>query len=318
MRSLFFAASMSCLAFSAVADPLPSWANTQTKSAIIEFVEQVTDPTSEKYVTPTDRIATFDNDGTLWSEQPVYFQLFYALDRLKEKAAQDPSILTSDILKAGAAGDIQTIAKSGVEGLLEILAVSHSGMSVETFEADVIAWLADARHPVTDKPFDEMVYQPMLELLRYLRDEGFQTWIVSGGGIHFLRAFAQEAYNIPPENVIGSTTPTEYVDGKVMKLPGIEFVDDKEGKPVGIDSRIGKRPIFVAGNSDGDFAMLEYATGGDGPSFGLLVHHTDSEREFAYDREGHIGVLNRGLDEGPDRGWIIVDMANDWERIWPE
>ncbi|MEP0960422.1 MAG: HAD family hydrolase [Roseobacter sp.] len=318
MRSLFFAASMSCLAFSAVADPLPSWANTQTKSAIIEFVEQVTDPTSEKYVTPTDRIATFDNDGTLWSEQPVYFQLFYALDRLKEKAAQDPSILTSDILKAGAAGDIQTIAKSGVEGLLEILAVSHSGMSVETFEADVIAWLADARHPVTDKPFDEMVYQPMLELLRYLRDEGFQTWIVSGGGIHFLRAFAQEAYNIPPENVIGSTTPTEYVDGKVMKLPGIEFVDDKEGKPVGIDSRIGKRPIFVGGNSDGDFAMLEYATGGDGPSFGLLVHHTDSEREFAYDREGHIGVLNRGLDEGPDRGWIIVDMANDWERIWPE
>ncbi|MEO9649276.1 MAG: HAD family hydrolase [Roseobacter sp.] len=318
MRSLFFAASMSCLAFSAVADPLPSWANTQTKSAIIEFVEQVTDPTSEKYVTPTDRIATFDNDGTLWSEQPVYFQLFYALDRLKEKAAQDPSILTSDVLKAGAAGDIQTIAKSGVEGLLEILAVSHSGMSVETFEADVIAWLADARHPVTDKPFDEMVYQPMLELLRYLRDEGFQTWIVSGGGIHFLRAFAQEAYNIPPENVIGSTTPTEYVDGKVMKLPGIEFVDDKEGKPVGIDSRIGKKPIFVGGNSDGDFAMLEYATGGDGPSFGLLVHHTDSEREFAYDREGHIGVLNRGLDEGPDRGWIIVDMANDWERIWPE
>ncbi|MEP5953598.1 MAG: HAD family hydrolase [Lentilitoribacter sp.] len=318
MRSFFFAASMSCLAFSAVADPLPSWANTQTKSAIIEFVEQVTDPTSEKYVTPTDRIATFDNDGTLWSEQPVYFQLFYALDRLKAKAAQDPSILTSDVLKAGAAGDIQTIAKSGVEGLLEILAVSHSGMSVETFEADVIAWLADARHPVTDKPFDEMVYQPMLELLRYLRDEGFQTWIVSGGGIPFLRAFAQEAYNIPPENVIGSTTPTEYVDGKVMKLPGIEFVDDKEGKPVGIDSRIGKKPIFVGGNSDGDFAMLEYATGGDGPSFGLLVHHTDSEREFAYDREGHIGVLNRGLDEGPDRGWIIVDMANDWERIWPE
>ncbi len=301
-----------------LADPLPSWEDTGAKEAIIAFVEEVTDPASEQYVTPNDRIATFDNDGTLWAEQPVYFQLIYALDRLRERAEADPSILSTDTLKAAAAGDIAAIAEDGTEALLEIVAVSHAGMSVSDFQADVRYWLDTARHPVTGMRYDDMLYQPMLELLRYLRDEGFQTWIVSGGGIHFIRAFAAEAYNIPPEQVIGSTGPTEYVDGTVMKLPGIDFVDDKEGKPVGIDSRIGKRPIFVGGNSDGDFQMLEYATGGDGPSLGIIVHHTDDEREFAYDRQGHIGVLNRGLDEGPDRGWIIVDMAKDWRRIWAE
>lgn len=301
-----------------LADPLPSWEDTGAKEAIIAFVEEVTDPASEQYVTPNDRIATFDNDGTLWAEQPVYFQLIYALDRLRERAEADPSILSTDTLKAAAAGDIAAIAEDGTEALLEIVAVSHAGMSVSDFQADVRDWLDTARHPVTGMRYDDMLYQPMLELLRYLRDEGFQTWIVSGGGIHFIRAFAAEAYNIPPEQVIGSTGPTEYVDGTVMKLPGIDFVDDKEGKPVGIDSRIGKRPIFVGGNSDGDFQMLEYATGGDGPSLGIIVHHTDDEREFAYDRQGHIGVLNRGLDEGPDRGWIIVDMAKDWRRIWAE
>ncbi|MEX0281340.1 MAG: HAD family hydrolase [Arenibacterium sp.] len=301
-----------------LADPLPSWENTETKTAIIAFVEEVSDPTSESYVTPADRIATFDNDGTLWAEQPLYFQVIYALDRLKEKAAADPSILTSDALRAAAEGDMKAVASAGKQGLLEILAVTHSGMSVEDFQNDVRLWLASARHPTTGKPYDEMVYQPMLELLSYLRDNEFQTWIVSGGGIHFIRAFAKEAYNIPPEQVIGSTTPTEYVDGAVIKSPGIDFVDDRAGKPIGIDSRIGKRPIFVGGNSDGDFEMLEYAFAGDGPRFGLLVHHTDSEREFAYDREGHIGVLNRGLDEGPERGWVIIDMAADWRRIWPE
>ncbi|MGA9408901.1 MAG: HAD family hydrolase [Roseobacter sp.] len=302
----------------ASADPLPSWAETDTKAAIIEFVESVTDPASPDYVTPADRIATFDNDGTLWGEQPLYFQVIYALDRLKEKAGADPSILTSDTLKAAAAGDVGAVAAGGVEAVLEVLAVSHSGMSVDDFKNDVRDWLQTARHPTTGMPYDEMVYQPMLELLSYLRDEGFQTWIVSGGGVHFIRAFAEEAYNIPPEQVLGSAGPTEYVDGQVMKLPGIDFVDDKEGKPVGIDSRIGKRPIFAGGNSDGDFAMLEYATAGDGPRFGLLVHHTDATREFAYDREGHIGVLNRGLDEGPALGWVIVDMAEDWEQVWPE
>lgn len=302
----------------AAADPLPSWAETDTKAAIIEFVEKVTDPASPDYVTPADRIATFDNDGNLWAEQPMYFQLIYALDRLKEAAAADPSILTSDTLKAAAADDIETVAAGGVEGLLEVLAVSHAGMSVEAFQDDVRDWLATTQHPTTGMRYDAMIYQPMLELLSYLRDEGFQTWIVSGGGVHFVRAFAEDAYNIPPEQVLGSAGPTEYADGQVMKLPGIDFVDDKEGKPVGIDSRIGKRPIFASGNSDGDFAMLEYTTAGDGARFGLLLHHTDAAREFAYDREGHIGVLNRGLDEGPGRGWVIVDMANDWEQVWPE
>ncbi|AEI95974.1 HAD family hydrolase [Roseobacter litoralis] len=318
MRGLLFSAAI-CLATSpALSDPLPSWGSTENKSTIISFVESVTDPTSPDYVTPADRIAVFDNDGTLWGEQPVYFQLIYALDRLKTKAEADPSILTSDILRAAAEGDLETVAAGGVEGLLEILAVSHSGMSVDAFQDDVRAWLDEARHPTTDMRYDAMIYQPMLELLSYLRDEGFQTWIVSGGGVHFIRAFAESAYNIPPEQVIGSAGPTEYVDGQVMKLPGIDFVDDKEGKPVGIDSRIGKRPIIAGGNSDGDFAMLEYTTAGDGPRLGILVHHTDAEREFAYDREGHIGVLNRGLDEGPDRGWVIVDMARDWEQVWPE
>ncbi|MEM6942007.1 MAG: HAD family hydrolase [Pseudomonadota bacterium] len=300
------------------ADPLPSWADTETKEEIIEFVEEVTDPASDDYVTPADRIAVFDNDGTLWAEQPYYFQLIYALDRLKEMAEDDPDILSSDVLKAAAEGDIDAIADSGVEGLLEIVAVSHAGRSVQVFQDDVRDWLDEAEHPTTGMAYDAMLYQPMLELLRYLRDEGFETWIVSGGGVHFIRVFSEEAYNIPPQQVIGSTAPTEYVDGEVMKLPGIEFVDDKAGKPLGIDSRIGKRPIFAGGNSDGDFEMLEYVTEGEGPRFGLLVHHTDADREFAYDREGHIGVLNRGLDEGPERGWVIVDMADDWLKVWPE
>ncbi|MEO1557612.1 MAG: HAD family hydrolase [Pseudomonadota bacterium] len=318
MRALIVAATLSLLSCASWADPLPSWADTETKTAIISFVERVTDPDSPDYVPPAHRIATFDNDGTLWAEKPVYFQLIYALDRLKEKSDADPSILTSDTLKAAAEGDLETLAAGGIDALLEVLAVTHSGMSVEAFQDDVRSWLETARHPTTGMRYDEMVYQPMLELLSYLRDQQFQTWIASGGGVHFIRAFAEAAYNIPPEQVIGSTGPTEYADGVVTKLPGIDFIDDKEGKPVGIDSRIGKRPIFASGNSDGDFAMLEYTTAGDGPRFGLLLHHTDAEREFAYDREGHIGVLNRGLDEGPDRGWVIVDMANDWKQVWPE
>lgn len=318
MRMIASVAALFCSTSILVADPLPSWAETENKAAIVAFVDSVTDPGSPEYVTASDRIAVFDNDGTLWAEQPVYFQLIYALDRLKQKADVDPSILTSDILKAAAEGDMDAVAAGGNDALLEILAISHSGMSVTAFQDDVRAWLDTARHPTTGMRYDRMIYQPMLELLSYLRDEGFQTWIVSGGGVHFIRAFAEEAYNIPPEQVVGSAGPTEYVDGDVMKLPGVDFIDDKEGKPVGIDSRIGKRPIIAGGNSDGDFAMLEYTTGGDGPRLGILVHHTDAEREFAYDREGHIGVLNRGLDEGPDRGWVIVDMTGDWEQVWPE
>lgn len=322
MRSLFgFAAAMLFPVTAAFADPLPSWNDTAAKSAIVSFVESVTDAQAETYVTPDDRVAVFDNDGTLWAESPIYFQLYYALDKLARLAADDPSILSTDVLKAAVAGDMEGVMAGGEEGLLEIINASHSGVSVDDFQADVSAWLETAKHPTTDMAFDDMIYQPMLELLSYLRDEQFTTYIVSGGGVHFIRAFAQEAYNIPPEQVIGSALKSSYqiVDGvpTIVKEPGIAFIDDKEGKPVGIDSKIGKRPILAGGNSDGDFAMLEWTTAGAGPRLGLIVHHTDSEREFAYDREGPVGKLNRGLDEGPDMGWLIVDMASDWSRVWP-
>lgn len=322
MRCLPVAVALIALPVVAFCDPLPSWTETDTKAAIIEFVERVSDPESPDFVPEAARVATFDNDGTLWAEQPVYFQLFYALDRLSEKAAADPSILTSDVLKAGANGDMAGVAAGGMEGLQEILAVSHAGMSVDEFQADVTAWMGTATHPETGKHYNEMIYAPMLELLEYLEDEGFQTWIVSGGGIHFMRAFALETYGIPPERVVGSSTPAEYqvVDGvpMIIKGEGIAFVDDGAGKPVGIDAHIGQRPIFVGGNSDGDFQMLEYATSGDGPSMGVIVHHTDGDREYAYDRDSHVGKLDKGLDEADARGWVLIDMAGDWTKVWPE
>lgn len=306
----------------ALADPLPSWRDGDAKAAILGFVAAVTDPASSEYVTPADRIAVFDNDGTLWAEQPVYFQFLYALDRLRAKAEADPSILTSDTLKAASIGDLEGMMAGGTAGLMEVLDVSHSNMSVDAFQADVRGWLATARHPATGMAYDKMVYQPMLELLELLREEDFQTWIVSGGGVHFVRTFAEEAYGIPPQQVLGSATPTEYrlIEGvpTIMKLPGIAFVDDRDGKPVGIDSRIGRRPIFAAGNSDGDFQMLEYTMATEGARFAMLIHHTDAEREWAYDRESHIGRLDRGLNEGAEHGWLIVDMARDWERVWPD
>ena len=319
LRPLLFSLALGA-ATAVQADPLPSWNDTDAKARIIGFVEAVTDPEAETYVTPADRIAVFDNDGTLWGEQPTYFQLLFAIDALNQLAAADPAILTSDVLKAAAAGDMATVAASGKEGLLEIINASHSGVSVDDFTTRVQTWLASARHPDTGLRFDQMTYQPMTELLRYLRDEGFETYIVSGGGIHFMRAFAETAYGIPPENVIGSAGNSSFqvIDGvpTIVKDPGIFFIDDKEGKPVGIDTRLGKRPILVGGNSDGDFEMLEWATAGDGPRLGLIVHHTDAAREYAYDRDSHIGQLVRGLDEGPDRGWLIVDMAQDWSRIY--
>jgi len=303
------------------ADPLPSWLETDAKARITAFVERVTDPASPDYVTPAARIAVFDNDGTLWAEKPVYFQFLFAMDRLREMAVADPSVLTSDVLRAAVAGDMETVAAAGEAGLLEIVSTTHSGLSVEAFIGEARAWLAEARHPQTGMAYDAMIYQPMLELLRYLRDEDFSTYIVSGGGLHFVRAFSEDAYNIPPERVIGSTGNARYavIDGvpTVMKDPGIFFLDDKAGKPVAIDARIGRRPILVGGNSDGDFEMLEWATAGDGPRLGLIVHHTDAEREFAYDRDSHVGRLDRGLDEAAARGWLLVDMARDWARVWP-
>jgi hypothetical protein len=321
MKHLAAALAFGIIASSALADPLPSWNDGDAKARIIGFVDSVTDPASADYVTPSDRIAVFDNDGTLWAEKPVYFQFIFALDRLRDLAAADPSILTSDTLKAAAEGDLDAVLAGGEAALLEIVTVSHSGLSVDAFIEEVSGWLDTARHPLTGRAYDRMTYQPMLELMRYLRDEDFATYIVSGGGIHFMRAFADEIYGIPTGNVIGSAGKTSYavIDGAptILKDPGIAFVDDKEGKPLGIDTHIGKRPIFVAGNSDGDFQMLEWATTGEGPRFGMILHHTDAEREWAYDRNSHVGQLARGLDEGPERGWLIVDMAEDWSRVWP-
>ncbi len=320
MRYAALAAVLSCTPLTLFADPLPSWNASDSKNTIIEFIGIVTDPGGPNYVTPTDRIAVFDNDGTLWAEQPVYFQFIFAMDQLAELAAQDPSILSTPALKAAAEGDLQTILEGGHDALIEVVNASHSGSSVEVFQASVADWLDTARHPKTDLPYDQMTYQPMVELLRYLRDEDFKTYIVSGGGLHFMRVFAEEAYGIPPEQILGTYGETTYdsVNGTpvINKAPGIAFIDDKEGKPINIERTIGKRPIFAAGNSDGDFAMLEWTTSGDGPRLGVLIHHTDAAREWAYDRESPIGRLVDGLDKGPDMGWVIVDMANDWSRIY--
>lgn len=319
MRVTGFALTLA-MAATVAADPLPSWTDGETRSRIVEFVERVTDPDAATYVPPAERVAVFDNDGTLWAEQPLYFQFLFAMDRLRERAAADPSILDSKVLEAAAKGDMAGVMAAGEAGLLEIIMVSHSGLSVDEFQEDVRAWLDSARHPKTGLAYTEMTYQPMVELLRYLRDEGFATYIVSGGGVHFMRAFAEQVYGIPPQQVIGSAGKSSYeVENgvaRIMKDAGIAFIDDKEGKPVAIDAHIGRRPILVGGNSDGDFAMLEWGTSGEGPRLGLIVHHTDAEREWAYDRESTVGRLDRGLDEAAARNWIVVDMANDWQRIW--
>ncbi len=320
MKHAVLGALLSVAPIALLADPLPSWTQSDSKAAIVEFVEAVTDPDGPDYVTPAERIAVFDNDGTLWAEQPVYFQFIFAMDRLAEMAEQDPSILTTPTLKAAAEGDLATILEGGHDALIEVVNASHSGVSVGAFQAAVAEWLATTQHPETGLPFDQMTYQPMVELLRYLRDEGFTTYIVSGGGLHFMRVFAEQAYGIPPEQILGTYGTTSYaqVDGvpTIVKEPGIAFIDDKEGKPINIERTLGKRPILAGGNSDGDFAMMEWTTAGDGPRLSVLVHHTDAEREWAYDRESPIGRLVDGLDKGPDMGWVIVDMAQDWSRIY--
>lgn len=319
IRALFPPALILMAGF-AQADPLPSWTDTATKTAIIEFVEGVTSPGSADFLPEADRIAVFDNDGTLWAEQPMYFQLFFALDAIRARGEADPAFLATDTLKAAATGDIKTILAGGKAALGEVLAASPTDMTSEVFQTAVADWAASAVHPQTGLRFADMTYQPMTELLRYLRDEGFSTWIVTGGGSQFVRAIAEDAYGIPPEQVVGSLADSEYrlIDGvgQIWKLPELAFYDDKGGKPVGIDRNIGRRPILAFGNSDGDFEMLEYTTSGTGPSLGLILHHTDSDREWAYDRESHIGQLDRGLDVAVAKGWIVVNMASDWSRIY--
>lgn len=322
-----FAASLAGLALAlpvlAQEDPLPSWNDGAAKGAIIAFVEGVTAEGSATYVAPEDRIATFDNDGTLWVEQPIYTQFVFALDRVKQLAPEHPEWATTQPFQAVLEQDVKALAAAGEKGLMEIVGATHGGMTTEAFEAEVTDWIAKARDPRWNKPYTELVYQPMLEVMDYLRANGFETYIVSGGGIEFMRPWTEGVYGVPPQNVVGSSIKTEYkvVDGKgvLMRLPEINFVDDKAGKPVGILSHIGKRPIAAFGNSDGDYQMLEYTTlGAEGARLGMIVHHTDAVREYAYDRDSHVGRLDKALDDAAGQGWVVIDMAKDWKAIFPE
>jgi len=302
-------------------DPLPSWNDGPNKKAILDFVTSITTIGSAEFVPQEERIATFDNDGTLWSEQPMYFQLVFALDRVKALAAQHPEWRQKQPFKAALEGDLKTVFSSGEHGLIELIMGTHTGMTTEDFAQVVKDWLATAKHPRLNRPYTECVYQPMLELLAYLRANGFKTFIVSGGGIEFMRPWTENVYGIPPEQVIGSSVKTKFEmrDGKpvLVRLPELNFIDDKAGKPVGINQHIGRRPIAAFGNSDGDLQMLQWAAGGDGPNLIVYIHHTDTEREWAYDRESHIGRLDKGLDEANTKGWMVVDMKKDWKVIYP-
>jgi len=304
-----------------VDDPLPSWNDGDSKQAIAEFVNAVTDLNSPDYVAPADRIATFDNDGTLWAEQPYYFQLQFALDRVKAMSAGHPEWQKDPLFRAVLENDMKTVLSFGKHGLLKLIMTTHAGMTTDEFSQIVKDWIRSAKHPKTNKLYTEMVYQPMLELLDYLRQNGFKTFIVSGGGIDFMRPWVEEVYGIAPDQVVGSSGKVEFEmrDGQpvLIKLPEINFIDDEEGKPVGIHQYIGKKPIAAFGNSDGDLQMLQWTAAGEGKSLLVYIHHTDAEREWAYDRESPIGRLDKGLDEAMERGWTIVDMKNDWKSIYP-
>lgn len=304
------------------ADPLPSWNRGATRSAIVNFVTAVTTAGSPDFVPAPERIATFDNDGTLWSEQPIYVQLLFVFDRIRVMAPDHPEWKTTEPYESVLAGDMQKLAASGEKGIVELMEVTHTGMTIDEFDAIVRSWMATARHPTSKRPYIEMVYQPMLEVLAYLRANGFKTFIVSGGGTEFMRPWVEPVYGIPPEQVIGSRGKLKYEvrDGKpvLLKLAASELVDDGPGKPVGIAQMIGRKPIAAFGNSDGDLQMLEYVASGPGKRFMLIVHHTDGQREWAYDRGSRVGKLDLGLDEALRRGWVLADMKRDWKVIHPD
>jgi len=322
--SLFILAISTSLIFSVsaqAADPLPSWNAGPSKSAIIEFVEAVTKIGGKDFVEPAKRIATFDNDGTLWVEYPMYTQVLFAFDRVKKLAPQHPEWKTKQPFKALLAGDMKTVGAAGMKGLMEIILATHSGMSASDFAQEAGDWLRTTDHPKFKHPYVDVIYQPQLELLEYLQINDFKTFIVSGGGIAFMRPVTEQAYGIPPEQVVGSSVVTEFktIDGKqkLIRMPKIDFVNDKAGKPVGIYEHIGRRPILAFGNSDSDMQMIEYTKAGDGRRLALFVHHTDADREFAYDRKSHVGTLDKALDQAGANDWIIVDMKKDWKRVFP-
>jgi hypothetical protein len=303
------------------ADDLPSWNDGAAKAAIVEFVTRVTTDGGPDFVPVAERIATFDNDGTLWSEQPLYFQLIFMVDRVKALAPQHPEWQTEEPFRSVLAGDVKGALGGGEAAIVKLGMATHAGMTTDEFDKIVTDWLAAARHPKLKRPYTDLVYQPMLELLAYLRANGFKTYIVSGGGIEFMRSFSEKVYGVPPEQVIGSSIKMKFEmrAGKpvIVRLPTIDFIDDGPGKPVGIEKFIGRRPIAAFGNSDGDLQMLQWTTAGDGPRFGLIVHHTDAEREWAYDRKSPIGKLDKALDEAKERGWTVVSMKDDWKAIYP-
>ena len=302
-------------------DPLPSWNDGAAKRAIVDFVQRVTTSGGQDFVPEQERIATFDNDGTLWAEQPMYFQLAFAFDRVKALAPQHPEWQEQEPFKSILKDDVKTAMAGGEAALMKVLVATHTGMTTAEFTQTVTDWAATARHPRFNRLYTECVYQPMLELLAYLRANGFKTYIVSGGGIEFMRPWMEKVYGIPPEQVVGSSGKTKFElrDGKpvLLRLPEVDFIDDKEGKPVGINKFIGRRPILAFGNSDGDHQMLQWTAAGSGPRFMGLVHHTDAEREWAYDRTSHIGRLDKALDEALARGWTVVNMKDDWKTIFP-
>ncbi len=320
--SSLLVAAAACQTVFAADDALPSWNDGAAKQAIVAFVKKVTKEGGPDFVPPEERIATFDNDGTLWCEQPMYFQMIFAFDRIKAISTNHPEWKDTEPYKFVLAGDLKKFGATGQKGLLDVMAATHSGMSVEEFHAIVTDWMRTAQHPRFHRPYNQCIYQPMVELLAYVRANGFKTFIVSGGGIEFMRPWVEQAYGIPPEQVVGSSgvVKFELKNGKsfLMKEPTVEFIDDGPGKPVGINRFIGRRPVMAFGNSDGDLQMLQYTTTGDGPRFGLIVHHTDAEREYAYDRQSHVGKLDKALDEAASRGWTVVDMKADWRKIFPD
>ena len=302
-------------------DLLPSWNDAASKNAIVAFVDRVTKQGSPDFVPEADRIATFDNDGTLWAEQPLYSQLFFALDRVKALAPEHPEWKQEEPFASLLKGNVKDVLAGGEKALMPIVIATHTGMTSEEFNRIVRDWIASGKHPVTGRPYTAMVYQPMLELTAYLRANGFKNFIVSGGGIDFMRPWTEKVYGIPPENVFGSSGKTKFElrsDGPVLiRLPELNFINDGPGKPVGINEHIGRRPIASFGNSDGDLPMLQWTMAGSGPRFALLVHHTDAEREWAYDRNSPIGALDKALDEANAKGWTVVDMKTDWKTIFP-
>lgn len=304
-----------------VDDPLPSWNDGAAKKTITEFVANVTRDGGPDFVPPAERIATFDNDGTLWLEQPMYVQMRFALDRVHALAGKHPEWKEKQPIKAVLENNPKALAAAGERGAVELLMATHAGMTAVQFEDLVKDWLKTAKHPRFHRPYTDLVYQPMLELLAYLRQKGFKTYVVSGGGVDFIRPWAEKTYGIPPEQVIGSSIKVKYElrDGVpvLVRLPEIAFIDDKAGKPAGIHRLIGRRPLAAFGNSDGDLEMLQWTTAGKGPRFGLIVHHTDAEREYAYDRTSSFGRLDKALDAAGKNGWTIVDMKNDWKKVFP-